>query len=316
MKSNPEITPTDAHSDIWQNWLLHDRYGRDADGKAHVQNKVLQYADRILNFVEFQQGMTLLDLGTGEGLVAFRAIERFGAGLKIIMTDISAPLLTHAEQAAQAKNVASQCRFVIATADALAPIPNEAADIVTARSVLAYVRDKSVAFSEIHRVLKPGGRISIAEPVFRDEALAVIAMKHVLDRRTEGQGDPILPLLHRWKAAQYPDEEAALADTAITNYTERDFIGFAQKAGFTDIHLEFHINVTASRPTPWENFLDKSPHPLAPTPRMILRDKFTREERNLFEDALRPAIEAGGQNSTERMLYLTARKPVSQARAG
>jgi arsenite methyltransferase len=300
---------TNDHSDIWTNWLRHDRYGGDADNEAHIRGKVLGYADRILNVVEFRQGMTLVDLGTGEGLVAFRALERFGASLNVIMTDISRPLLNLAEAQARAKKLSSQCMFLIASADQLSPLPDQAADVVTARSVLAYVENKLSAFSEIYRVLKPGGRLSIAEPIFRDEALAVIAMKRVINRRTTDRVEPLLPLLHRWKAAQFPDEEDALARTAITNYTERDLVRFAQKSGFTDIHLELHIDVHTSAPTPWETFVDKSPHPLAPTLRSVLREKFSAQEQELFEEIMRPRIETGGNVSFERMIYLTAIKP-------
>jgi ubiquinone/menaquinone biosynthesis C-methylase UbiE len=307
MAENPDLIR--AQTDVWMNWLLHERDGGDFDGQGHVRRKLACYADRILDCVAFREGMTLIDLGTGEGLVAFRAIERFGAGLNVIMTDISAPLLKRAEATARDRQVSPQCRFVMAKADGLSPVPDEAAEIVTARSVLAYVKDKAAAFAEIFRVLKPGGRVSIAEPVFRDEALAVVAMKRVLDARTTGQGNPILPLLHRWKAAQFPDEEAALMETAITNYTERDLVRFAQKAGLVDIHLEFHLDVTAARPIPWASFIDRSPHPLAPTLRAILRDRFSAAERAVFETSFRPEIEAGGYSTTEGMAFLTACKP-------
>ena len=44
-------------------------------------------------------------------------------------------------------------------------------DIVTTRSVLIYVEDKRRAFEEFFRVLKPGGRISLFEPINRFNTL-------------------------------------------------------------------------------------------------------------------------------------------------
>ena len=61
--------------------------------------------------------------------------------------------------------------------------------------------------------------------------------------------------------------------------------------------------------TSWETFLHTSPHPLAPPLAVILRDRFTAEERNFFEQSLRPIVESGDFINTGRMAYLTARKP-------
>lgn len=300
-------------ADIWLDWLRHYRHGGDATHEAQMRGKVTDYVDRILDAAALQPGMTLLDLGAGEGVVGLRAIERIGAELNIIMTDISQPLLDAAQAKAAAAGVLSQCRFLVAAADDLAPVPDASADVVTSRAVLAYVDKKARAFAESFRVLKPGGRLSIAEPLFRDEALDVIAMKRVLDQRAADVVEPVLPLLHRWKATQFPDDEAGLERTAITNYTERDFVRYARETGFTDVHLELHIDVRTARPMPWEVFLNKSPHPLAPTLKDVLSQKFSPAERQIFEQALRPRLQAGGNISIERMIYLTALKPARQA---
>jgi SAM-dependent methyltransferase len=99
------------------------------------------------------------------------------------MSDISLPLLWHVVQQARALGVHDQCRFHHCSADKLAPIAGESVDVVTTRAVLAYVADKPAALREFRRILKPGGRISLAEPILRDEALAVAGLKMQLDAR-------------------------------------------------------------------------------------------------------------------------------------
>jgi len=54
-----------------------------------------------------------------------------------------------------------------ASADQLDAIEDASVDVVTARSVLIYLDDKQPAFTEMFRVLKPGGRISLFEPINR-----------------------------------------------------------------------------------------------------------------------------------------------------
>ena len=60
-----------------------------------------------------------------------------------------------------------RCRFVEAAAEDIRPIEEDSVDVVTTRSVLIYVDDKERAFREFARVLRPGGRISLYEPINR-----------------------------------------------------------------------------------------------------------------------------------------------------
>ena len=78
-----------------------------------------RYRDRVLDGARLAEGMTLLDVGTGDGLVAFGAIARVGPSLKVVLADISPALLQRAEEAAVAQGVRDQCTFLQASAEAL-----------------------------------------------------------------------------------------------------------------------------------------------------------------------------------------------------
>lgn len=296
--------------DHWALWLLHQRHGDEAGDGTHLDAKVQQSADRVLEAARLPDGAALLDIGSGDGLIAFRALERMRDRLAVTMADTSPAILRLAEGLARQRGLAPRCRLVQTDAQDLAPVEDASYDAVTARSVLAYVPDKPAAFRAMHRVLKPGGRLSIAEPVMRDEALNAIALRTVLDARDPGNEDRLLPLLHRWKSAQYPDTTALLEETATTNYTERDLLRFAQDAGFVDLDLQLHIHIDSPRPIAWQTFLNLAPHPLAPTLGVVMQERFSDSERIFFESVLRPAIEAGKFPTSERMAYLSATKPL------
>jgi arsenite methyltransferase len=304
------VTEThDPASDVWSEWLLHRRHGDDPAYAQVVQSVVERYADRVLEGAQLAAGMTLVDVGAGEGLVAFRAIDRIGPSLRVFLTDVSAPMLRYAESVARRRKLRPQCTFLQCTAESLTGIPDASVDVVTTRAVLAYVADKQVALREFFRILKPGGRLSIAEPILQDEAFYARALR----RRVEDQSQPadrFLTLLHRWKAAQFPDTEEACAKSPIANYSERDLLNWVRAAGFAQIHLQLHIDVTPSLITSWEVFLGSSPHPLAPSLKQILDERFTADERQFFEQTIRPTVESGKNVNTDRAMYLQAQRPL------
>ncbi|MGH8257080.1 MAG: class I SAM-dependent methyltransferase [Steroidobacteraceae bacterium] len=299
---------TDAE-DVWSQWLLHRRHADDPRYENALQAGVGRYAERVLDGAGLTANMTLADVGSGDGVIAFRAIERVGPSLRVLLTDISEPLLRHAEGLALRRNVHRQCVFLQCPADRLEGIGDAAVDVVTTRAVLAYVEDKPAALREFLRILKPGGRISLAEPILQDEAFFTRGLKTLLETRPGASLPGFLPLLHRWKAAQFPDTEEKINNSPIANYSERDLIRFAHSSGFDELHLEFHINVIPSNIPSWAAFLDSSPHPLAPPLSAILAQQFTAQERELFETVMRPVVENPNAVATERIAYLTARKP-------
>ncbi len=303
---SPSSTPED---DIWSEWLLHRRHADDPQWEPAAQHRIERCADRVLDNAHLAPGMRLLDVGTGDGLVGLRAIARIGFTLQVQMTGVSARMLRHTGQRAAELGVRRQCRFLHCGADRLEGVGDETVDVVTTRAVLTYVANKKRALREFLRVLKPGGRISLCEPIFQDDALSTRALKTLLESRPTDALHPFMPLLHRWKAAQYPDTAEKIRKSPIANYSERDLVRVAQGAGFAELHLELHIDVIPSPIPNWEAFLNSSPHPLAPPPSIILAEQFSVEERYLFESVMRPLIEDPRSLTTERTAYLTARKP-------
>jgi ubiquinone/menaquinone biosynthesis C-methylase UbiE len=216
-------------------------------------------------------------------------------------------MLRHAESMAAMRNVGGQCTFVNCPADQLVGVADSSVDVVTTRAVLAYVADKRAALREFHRILKPGGRISIAEPILQDDAFHTMALRKRLQNGTPPV-DRFLELMHRWKAAQFPDTEEKCAKSAIANYSERDLLNIVRESGFGETHLQLHIDVSPSLITSWNVFIGTSPHPWAPSLKQILAEQFTTEERDLFEQAIRPTVESGSNLTIDRTVYVQARR--------
>src|SRR6201996_3918645 len=152
--------------DRWHRWLTDVRFGGDPAVREQTLTEFL-YPVRatVLDKAELEPGDTVLDVGTGDGLIAFGALERLGPSGRVIFSDISQDLLDHCRAAAAAEGVLDRSRFLLAPADALDGIADASVDLVTTRSVLIYMKDKTAALREFYRVLRPGGRISVFEPI-------------------------------------------------------------------------------------------------------------------------------------------------------
>lgn len=108
-------------------------------------------------------GDSVLDVGSGSGtdvLSAARLVERDGIVFALDMTPAMLDKLRGNIERAGAANV----RVVEGNAESI-PLPDESIDVVTSNGVLNLVPNKTRAFEEIVRVLRPGGRVQIADIV-------------------------------------------------------------------------------------------------------------------------------------------------------
>jgi len=263
------------------------------EGLAHVRDTVLDRSGLI-------EGETLLDVGCGEGLIGFGALER-GAG-RVVFSDISDDLLDFCREAAGALDVSERCTFVNAGAADLSGIDDAFVDVATTRSVLIYVREKVSAFGEIFRVLKPGGRFSCFEPINR----------FGMEERTHGfWGYPADGLSDLAERVEQIYAEIQAPDDPMLDFDERDLIRLAEGAGFFPIELELQAEIRALEPRPWEVFLKSSGNPRIPTIAEAMDQALTPDERDRFAAYLRVLVEEGKGVSRMASAYLRAVKPSS-----
>jgi arsenite methyltransferase len=260
-------------------------------GLGHLRDKVLDRA--VLG-----EGETLLDVGCGEGLIGFGALER-GVG-HVVFSDISEDCLEFCRKAAASLGVFERCSFVNARAEELADIDEGGIDVVTTRSVLIYVRDKEAAFREFHRVLRPGGRVSLFEPINR------FGME---ERRKGFWGFPRDGVADLAARVDRVYEEIQPSDDPMLDFDERDLLGLAETAGFFPIELELSLAIGPMEPRQWQVFANSSGNPKIPTIGEAIDQALTPDERERFVEHLRPLVEQG--NGLWRMAhaYLSAVKP-------
>jgi arsenite methyltransferase len=288
--------------DRWHRWLLDVRFGGDAAGREKDLTEFLYpVRDTVLDKARLRPGGTLLDVGTGDGLIAFGALERLGPSGRVIFSDISQDLLDHCREAADAEGLLDRCRFVLAAADRLAGVTDVSVDTVTTRSVLIYVKDKAAALREFYRVLRPGGRVSLFEPIN-------VLMSAADPGRFSGYDVTPVRALAAKVQALYESIQPPGVDPMI-DFDDRDLVRHARSAGFPEIDLELRVSVKAQKqPIPWERFLRTSGNPLVPAFGDALDQVLSQQEAAEFTGYLRPLVESGAGLERRAVAYLTAVK--------
>lgn len=110
--------------------------------------------DRVLDGLSLE-GKTVLDIGCGAGGVSLHLLKAHKAA-HVTGFDVEEPVIRHAIDRAAMSGLTDHASFVQAPPGPL-PFKDATFDVVFSKDALLHVPDKDALFSEIFRVLKPGG---------------------------------------------------------------------------------------------------------------------------------------------------------------
>src|SRR6266536_408753 len=167
--------------DRWHRWLLDLRFGGDA---AYREKNLTEYLypvrDTVLDKAHLRPGDSLLDVGTGDGIIAVDSLE-----------------------------------------------------------LLVPLKDKATALREFYWVFKPGGRVSLSEPI------NVLMSAADPDLFFGNDVTPVRALAAKVEALY--DSIPPHGGDPMGDFDERDLVRHAKDAGFPEINLELQVSVKAHK---------------------------------------------------------------------
>ncbi|HWW21499.1 MAG TPA: class I SAM-dependent methyltransferase [Steroidobacteraceae bacterium] len=222
--------PDEAHRRDY----LRDLFDRTAEDYDRVERMMgfgsgPWYRRRALVRAGLASGMSVLDIGTGTGLVARQAAFIVGDSALVTGVDPSAGMIDHAK-------VPRGVRLIAGRAETI-PVADASADFLSMGYALRHISDLLIAFHEFHRVLKPGGRLCLLEITRPERALG----RAMLRAYMRGW----VPLLSRVIARQSatPELMRYYWDTIEACTAPGVILGSLSVAGFQQVHRHVELGI-------------------------------------------------------------------------
>lgn len=147
-------------------------YGDTLEGIPTVSLESFVGVGNPASFAGLAPGERVLDVGCGGGLDAFVAAAWVGPGGEVVGVDMTPEMVERAREAA-AMVPQARVRFVLTDAERM-PFAEDSFDAALSNGCLNLSPCKVELLAEVHRVLRPGGRLALCDAVLKPDKAAEV----------------------------------------------------------------------------------------------------------------------------------------------
>ena len=281
----------------WTQWLLETRFAfLTPEMKQQTLNWLQLVRDNVLLRANIKEGETVLDIGTGTGLLAFKALEQLnGTGL-MIFSDKFKDCLDSCEEFLKKQGITTGYKLLNSPAEKL-DLPDNSVDKAMCRSVLVHIVDKQPAINEIYRVLKKGGRFCCFEPIIRSNT-----------RYWELTTPENIRNFEEFKRAE--NEFMTDPNDSLCNFDEHSLAKNIEDAGFSDGTVDSDVipSTYIASAEMVEKWFVSPPSPDRPTMKERFLKYFDEETVNNYVEDVKKDLDGKQISVCSRSLYVNVIK--------
>lgn len=287
--------------DRWLDWLLRGRDARRDEVRRQSLSFLQPIYERVLAGADLHQGDVLLESGAGEGHLGLLALQAAGPTSRLLLTDHSAAVVDHLVRELHPE-LADRVSFLQTPVESLAGVEDQSVDVVLVRSVLIYSADLAAAVHSIARVLRPGGRLSLFEPLWTYFDLE--------PQPGEFFGRNLHEVAEEVQIVRDGYRTVGAATGAGSVVTASSLVATAEAAGFRSIRATTEAESLPLQPaddTAVDQALHGRPNPNAPSVTELAANLLLPTDRaHRFLAAFENAVRAGRGRTRTAAVYLTA----------